>query len=129
MKPHEEWIFKAEQDLRSAELLYAAADPVLDVAIYHAHQCAEKSLKSYLSLKQCTIDKTHNLDLLGRRCEEMYSSFIQIREELVFLMPFATAYRYPEGELLPSREKTLKAVCSARLVFDFVSALVRQEDD
>ena len=54
----------------------------------------------------------------------MNSSFIQIRKELVFLLPFATAYRYPEGELLPSKEKNLIAVTSARLVFDFVRSLV-----
>lgn len=126
MKPHEEWLFKAEQDLRSAELLLNAAEPVLDIAIYHTQQCAEKSLKAYLSLKECMIDRTHNLDLLVMQCIPFNPRFSDIREELLFLMPFATAYRYPEGDLLPSRNKTEEALKMARHVFSFIVEAVEQ---
>lgn len=44
MKLHEEWLFKAEHDLKSSKLLSESRDELLDTAIYHAQQCAEKSL-------------------------------------------------------------------------------------
>ena len=59
MKPHEEWLFKAGQDIRSASILRGAEDPVLDIAIYHAQQGAEKALKAYLTVKDQEIDRTH----------------------------------------------------------------------
>ena len=44
MKPHEEWLFKADQDLKSAQLLYDSPENLLDIAVYHCQQCAEKAL-------------------------------------------------------------------------------------
>jgi hypothetical protein len=35
MKPHEEWLFKAENDLSSADLLVNSSRPLFDIAIYH----------------------------------------------------------------------------------------------
>lgn len=34
MKPHEEWLFKAENDIKSAEFLLTSVDPLYDIAIY-----------------------------------------------------------------------------------------------
>ena len=99
---------------------------MLDIAIYHTQQCAEKSLKAYLSLQECTIDRTHNLDLLVMQCLPFNPRFADIREELLFLMPFATAYRYPEGDLLPSRDKTAEALKMARRVYTFILDVMEQ---
>ena len=41
MKPHEEWLYKAEHDLESSEFLLTSSNPLLDIAIYHTQQCAE----------------------------------------------------------------------------------------
>lgn len=35
MKPHEEWLFKAENNLSSADLLLNSSKPLFDIAIYH----------------------------------------------------------------------------------------------
>jgi len=48
MKQHEEWLLKAENDLLSAKKLIAGDNPILDTAVYHTQQCAEKSLKGFL---------------------------------------------------------------------------------
>jgi HEPN domain-containing protein len=45
MKPHEEWLFKAAQDIESARVLLDSKNSLFDIAIYHTQQCAEKSLK------------------------------------------------------------------------------------
>ncbi len=52
MKPHEEWLFKAEHDIASSNYLLTAPQPLFDIAVYHTHQCAEKSLKAYLAFKE-----------------------------------------------------------------------------
>ena len=49
MELYQAWLYKANNDFRGAEILFANA--LNDLAIYHAQQCAEKSLKGYLVFK------------------------------------------------------------------------------
>jgi len=46
-KTHEihQWMVRADHDLRSAELLFAADPPLFDTAVFHCQQAAEKALK------------------------------------------------------------------------------------
>jgi HEPN domain-containing protein len=44
MKLHEEWLFKSENDLKSAIVLLAADEPIFDISICHSQQCAGKAL-------------------------------------------------------------------------------------
>ena len=53
-----EWKQKAENDLRTAEIVLSSEEPPTDTICFHAQQCAEKYLKSYLTLKDITIEKT-----------------------------------------------------------------------
>jgi len=46
-----EWKQKAENDLRTAEIVLSSQDPPTDTICFHAQQCAEKYLKSYLTCK------------------------------------------------------------------------------
>jgi len=58
MKPEtQEWIEKAEGDLKVARRETQTADPVYDAVCFHAQQCAEKYLKAVL--------EEHNIS--GRR--------------------------------------------------------------
>jgi HEPN domain-containing protein len=45
-KVHEisQWLVKADHDLRSARQLFSADPPLLDTAVYHCQQTAEKDL-------------------------------------------------------------------------------------
>nr|VFK18515.1 MAG: HEPN domain-containing protein [Candidatus Kentron sp. LPFa]VFK33073.1 MAG: HEPN domain-containing protein [Candidatus Kentron sp. LPFa] len=42
------WLDKAEHDLSAARILAASTEPVLDAAIYHCRQAAEKAVKAFL---------------------------------------------------------------------------------
>ena len=42
------WLIKAQHDLASARVLATSNPPLLDTAIYHCQQAAEKSLKGFL---------------------------------------------------------------------------------
>ena len=44
------WLRKADNDLRAAQLALNEADPLAEIACYHAQQCAEKQLKDWLTL-------------------------------------------------------------------------------
>ena len=76
MHTHEEWLSKAKSDLRSAKTLLASDDDlVLDGAIYHTQQCAEKSLKAYLDYNKHKLEKTHNLVVLIGFCGNYDNNF------------------------------------------------------
>ncbi len=120
MKPHEEWLFKAEHDIKSADLLLKGQEPLYDVAIYHAQQCAEKSLKSFLAFREKEISKIHNLLILLEECVEIDSRFNEIYEDCIYLNPYATLYRYPEGDLMPERDEVERAIHKAKKVMNFV---------
>ena len=45
------WLTKAQHDLASARVLAASAEPLLDTAIYHCQQAAEKAVKGFLAFR------------------------------------------------------------------------------
>jgi HEPN domain-containing protein len=100
MKPYESWMIKAYHDLISAKKLAQDEEPILDTAIYHTQQCAEKALKCYLSYKHA--------------------------EEL---SPFATAYRYPDMIMEPEAQEVAVAIKQAEKIFDFVRQKVPLPDE
>ena len=124
MKLHEEWLFKAENDLSSAEILSSASKPLYDIAIYHTQQCAEKALKAYLAFKEQEIDKIHNLIVLTNLCSEISMDFNTIKEDAVFLNPYSTLYRYPEGDLMPAEGDVKKAINTAAKILGFVKSKI-----
>ena len=53
-----QWLHKADHDLRSAVLLMSGdEEPLLDTAVYHCQQAAEKVLKAYLYCASCCVFK------------------------------------------------------------------------
>nr|VFK14096.1 MAG: HEPN domain-containing protein [Candidatus Kentron sp. LFY] len=58
------WIDKASHDLGAVRILAASAEPVLDVAIYHCQQAAEKAVKAFLVFCDEDVIETHDIPLL-----------------------------------------------------------------
>jgi HEPN domain-containing protein len=126
MQPHEEWLFKAEHDLRSAELLCQSRDPLLDIAIYHTQQCAEKAMKAFLVSQGRMVEKTHNLALLVEQCTAIDGRIGELIDDALFLRPFATLYRYPEGELEPEKVVTEAAIAASRRILGLIAAILKK---
>jgi len=62
----DEWLFKAEQDYRTACRESEVLDfPSYDVVCFHAQQCIEKLLKAVLISQRQEFPKIHNLEILG----------------------------------------------------------------
>ncbi len=124
MKPHEEWLFKAYNDIESAKLLVSGTKKITDTAIYHTHQCAEKSLKAFIAFKNMDIEKTHNLKTLLNLCIEEEASFKNLIIDANFLNPFSSLFRYPGFDVLPDLSIVDDAIISAEKIYTFVVNLL-----
>ena len=120
MKLHESWLLKANNDLKSSKKLMKGEDAVLDTAIYHTQQCAEKALKAYLAYKQHPIEKTHDVEYLIELCSEYDPEFGNLVDESEKLNPYSTLFRYPSPVLEPEKEDVYEAMEIAEKILNFV---------
>ncbi|MBI5184137.1 MAG: HEPN domain-containing protein [Nitrospinae bacterium] len=126
MKQHEVWLVKAENDLKSAKKLIEGDDPILDTAIYHTQQCAEKALKAYLSFLQKPIQKIHNLGLLVDLCSDCDKDFAALLDDAEELSPYDTAFRYPDLILEPDKKDVSDAIEKSEKILYFVKQKIRR---
>lgn len=118
MELYQAWLYKAENDFWGAEILFANA--LNDLAIYHAQQCAEKSLKGFLKFKEVDIPKTHNLDKLLDLCKKIDAEFDIIDYQVFELNGLDVRYRYPLSVLEPEVEEVEIAIAQAETVLNFI---------
>ena len=91
-----EWISKAEDDWHVAQMSYRARKhPSYDAAVFHAQQCVEKYLKARLEEAGTSFGQTHDLLALHQLVLPHEPGWAVLQPLLVFLNPFAVAYRYP----------------------------------
>ena len=125
---YEAWIFKAENDLKIAEIAIHQDATVADAAIFHTQQCAEKALKGFLAYNRAEIRKIHNLVELATQCAAFDPTFDSLISDTVKLNPKATEFRYPDDfeeidnltQLVPSVEEVETAIAQAKRILDFV---------
>ncbi len=90
-----EWKQKAENDLRTAQIVLSSEEPPTDTICFHAQQCAEKYLKSYLTSKDITIEKTHDLTRINNIYIGIDPDFQKLSEFAELLSGYAVEVRYP----------------------------------
>jgi len=91
-----EWVAKAENDLRTADLaLHAGESPIPDTACFHCQQGAEKYLKAYLQEHRIEFLPRHNLMPLLDLCLSQNKDFEILRDDLRQLESYSVAVRYP----------------------------------
>ena len=117
---YEAWLYKAENDLKSAKKLLTGDDPILDTAIYHTQQCAEKALKGYLAFKEQPLKKSHDIELLVELCSKIDIDFEKLYDLSEDLTPYATAFRYPDIYLEPDYDEVNDAIVMAEEILEFV---------
>ncbi len=114
-----EWIFKAEGDYRSAEiLLYQVEIPEIDTACFHCQQCAEKYMKAFLTEHNVDFPRNHDLVRLLALCLTIDEGFETIREYLRRLENYGVIIRYP-GLTVPL-EMAHEALDNASSVREFI---------
>ena len=121
MNKHNWWLSIAESDLQLAKK-GAEEDSTLSIAIIHTQQCAEKSLKGYLSYHSRPLQRTHDLLKLLDDCVAIDDSFVVLRNSAAILTPYATEFRYPGEEEAygPSLKLMNAAILHAMTILDFV---------
>lgn len=107
------WFNKAQRDLASARILAANNPPLLDTALYHCQQAAEKAVKGFLVYCDQEFERIHDLEVLLRSAIVHASGFAAWLEAGRLLTPYATLYRYPGHVAEPSREQFDQAVAAA----------------
>lgn len=121
------WLTKAQHDLASARILAASNPPLLDTAIYHCQQGAEKAVKAYLVFCEQEVERVHDIEVLIRSaasCAQAFADWVDVGIELT---PYAHIYRYPGYATEPSRAQFDRALSVADRLYQFVVSLLPPE--
>jgi HEPN domain-containing protein len=121
------WLLKAAHDLSAARLLARSEQSILDMAIYHCQQAAEKALKGFLVYWDRHVEKTHLLGMLLEKAAEIEPCFITWEDAADRLTPYASAYPYPGTVQDPDVEEVDEALDDAASIVNQVLALLPAE--
>ena len=90
----EDWFAKAQQDVRTVEILLREQD-VPDVAAFHLQQAVEKYLKGFLLSRGWKLQRTHNLEVLLNEAIHFDPGLERFRDLAEEATDFYTLERYP----------------------------------
>jgi HEPN domain-containing protein len=110
------WLLKSWHDLSAARLLAKADPPILDGAIYHCQQAAEKAVKGFLLFNDQFPDKTQNVLRLVEVAITWNPSFSASLDAADRLTPYATLYRYPRRLPLLDLDQVEQALDDAEAI-------------
>lgn len=126
MPGHKDWLQKASADLKLATKATNDTETI-DPAVYLAHQCAEKSLKTFFVFRGKSVPKTHFLGVLLDDCTKFDAEFMLIARECAFLEPFGFSTRYPNDTVHVNQDDLHEALFMSKKVFGFVSTKVQEK--
>jgi HEPN domain-containing protein len=103
----DEWVMKAESDLRTAirEFRVTGEERNLDIVCFLSQQCVEKYLKAFLYQQEIRFDKTHDLVALLGQTLPLQPLWESWRSAFQRLTSYATAFRYPGEWAEPEEAK------------------------
>lgn len=114
------WLRKADDDLRGAQVDLAADPPLIEDALFHCQQAAEKAMKAFLTAHDMRFRKTHDLDELAAACEETDASLKATFDPARDLTVFAWAFRYPGSDEAPPEAEAHDSLRLAQATVDAV---------
>lgn len=124
MKPEtQEWIEKAEGDLKVARREAQTPDPVYDAICFHAQQCAEKYLKALLEEDNITFPQIHDLVVLLDLSGGLIPALDPLKPRLAHLSVFGIASRYPG--VRADRQAAEEAITTAEEVRTIIRTKLR----
>ncbi len=118
-----EWVLKAQNDLKSAEILFQENGPS-DSICFHCHQVAEKMLKGFLIFNKKEFPKVHDLIYLLNLCEKTDKNFENLKGKISFLNRYYIETRYPSDVFIYSKEECRKSLNIAQDLFKFISSKI-----
>lgn len=119
LKMTKEWFKLAVRDLKTAKALIDFGPEHKYAAAYFAQQCAEKSIKGYLTFCNLRVVKTHDLEVLANQLLPHDPMTTRLILKNKFLSELAVIYRYPDAEKKTlTMKKTIQAKDKANLIYD-----------
>ncbi len=115
-----QWLGKAEQDLRTAQVLLGTEAKDYFPSAFHCQQAAEKYLKAYLVRYQVEFRKTHDLEELLTLAAPIDSSLVEEIGPCGWLTPFGVEFRYPGDYPVVDHETAKRAFKEAEAVKESV---------
>ena len=122
-KNFEDWLQKAENDLRAAEgILHYFEEPPTDTICYHCHQVAEKLLKAFLIKSAGEISKTHDLVELLNLSLQADKELSDLQGDIEILNKYYIEAKYPPDQpILYPKKEAEEAYEKAKRIFQFLS--------
>jgi HEPN domain-containing protein len=114
------WLIKAQHDLASADVLSQSHLPLLDTAIYHCQQAAEKSVKGFLVYCDHEFERVHDVEALIRAALPYEAGFAPYAGTGRLLTPYSRIFRYPGTAIQPTGDQFDQAYEAAQTLYDFV---------
>ena len=116
------WLTKAWHDLETARLVANAQPPLLDVAVYHCQQAAEKAIKAFLVHHRQMVERTHDVEVLVDLAADIEPEIGQLADAADALTPYASRFRYPNATFAmePEPEEFEEAFRQAQAIYQFV---------
>ena len=118
------WMTKAKHDLETAKIVSESEKHLLDTAIYHCQQAAEKTIKGFLTFHDIRFEKTHDIVSLLTLALKKNEGLSHFLDRGSYLTPYATEFRYPGDEAMPSKEEFDEALKAAQEIYQYVSSLL-----
>ncbi|MBI4495053.1 MAG: HEPN domain-containing protein [Chloroflexi bacterium] len=116
----QEWLNRANRDLRIAAANLRGAEVFPDAAVFFAQQAAEKALKAFLVAHDHPFPRTHDLERLVEWCETIEGGFAAFLGAARTLSPYAIGFRYPGGPQEPEMAEAQEALGLAGEIVRFV---------
>lgn len=123
----QKWLTIAQHDLASARKLAQEPEPLLDTAIYHCQQAAEKALKALLVFHDLPFEKTHDLEVLMGLAGSRAAGFSELLDLADLLTPYATAFRYPGEFVEPTPQEFAEALSASEKIVRLVLSVLPAE--
>lgn len=114
-----EWVIKAQNDLKTAEIIYKEKGPS-DTLCFHCHQSIEKYLKAYLVSQNTHFEKIHYLWQLAKLSGREDKDFLNFKEGLKTLDAYYIESRYPPEVKAYSRKECKKVLDIAEKITQFI---------
>jgi HEPN domain-containing protein len=121
----QQWLEKANKDLRAAALLLKDESEDYENVGFHSQQAAEKFIKAFLVRHQVEFPKTHHLAQLRALVASVDKEISIKLASADALSIYSVEYRYPSEFDLLTREQAADAVRLAEDVRDTVSGRLR----
>lgn len=103
-----------------------ADPPIIGLALFHAQQAAEKSIKGFLVFNGRRFALTHNLAELARPAVEIDPDLRSIISPGLGLTTFSTLYRYPGEPEMPSLDSAFQWLKIAEKICRSITTMVEQ---